>query len=137
MTFAEKLKAARKSAALTQKELAEQTGISYRSIQSWEAGTRPQTLEAVRKVAEALGTTSEALLSEADQYIVEANEKGGARAARDVEGLVNDVLGLFAGGEIDEEEKDGIIAVFNEAYWIAKQKNQKYTPKKYKRPETK
>lgn len=91
----------------------------------------------MRKVANALGTTSEALLSEADQYIVEANEKGGSRAARDVEGLVNDVLGLFAGGEIDEEEKDGIIAVFNEAYWIAKQKNQKYTPKKYRRPETK
>lgn len=137
MTFAEKLKAARKAAGLTQKELSERTGISYRSIQSWEAGTRPQTLESVRKVADALGTTSEALLSEADQYIVEANEKGGSRAARDVEGLVNEVLGLFAGGEIDEEEKDGIIAVFNEAYWIAKQKNKKYTPKKYRKPEAK
>ena len=130
MVFAEKLKEARKKAGLTQRELAEQTGISCRAIQTWEAGTPPKSLESVRKVAQTLGTTSEALLSETDQYIVEAAEKGGAAAARDVDALVNEVIGLFAGGEIDEEEKDGIMAALNEAYWIAKRKNQKYTPKK-------
>ncbi len=49
-----------------------------------------------------------------------------------MDALVNEVIGLFAGGEIDEEEKDGIMAALNEAYWIAKRKNQKYTPKKYR-----
>lgn len=132
MVFAEKLKEARKKAGLTQKELAEQTGISCRAIQTWEAGTPPKSLEAVCRVAKTLGTTSESLLSESEQYVVEAAERGGALAARDVDALVSEVIGLFAGGEIDEDEKDGIMAALNEAYWVAKRKNQKYTPKKYR-----
>ena len=60
----------------------------------------------------------------------EAAEKGGTKAARDVDQLVSEVIGLFAGGEIDEEEKDGIMAALNEAYWIAKKSNAKYSSKK-------
>ena len=36
MTFAEKLKEARKSAGLTQQQLADLTGIPKRTIESWE-----------------------------------------------------------------------------------------------------
>jgi len=131
MSFSEKLKEARKKAGLTQKELAEKTGISYRAVQTWEAGRLPKSLEPVIKAAAVLGTTAQELLSESDQYVIEANEKGGAKAARDVDELVNEVIGLFAGGELDEDEKDGIMAALNEAYWIAKKNNAKYTPKKY------
>jgi len=132
MSFSDKLKEARKNASLTQKELAEKTGVSYRAIQTWEAGRLPKSLEPVMRVAQVLGTTAEALLSESDQYIIEAGEKGGAKAARDVDELVSEVIGLFAGGELDEDEKDGIMAALNEAYWIAKKNNAKYTPKKYR-----
>nr|MBQ4320298.1 helix-turn-helix transcriptional regulator [Clostridia bacterium] len=132
MSFSDKLKDARKNASLTQKELAEKTGVSYRAIQTWEAGRLPKSLEPVMRVAQVLGTTAEALLSESDQYIIEAGEKGGAKAARDVDELVSEVIGLFAGGELDEDEKDGIMAALNEAYWIAKKNNAKYTPKKYR-----
>ena len=132
MSFSDKLKEARKNASLTQKELAEKTGVSYRAIQTWEAGRLPKSLEPVMRVAQVLGTTTEALLSESDQYIIEAGEKGGAKAARDVDELVSEVIGLFAGGELDEDEKDGIMAALNEAYWIAKKNNAKYTPKKYR-----
>jgi len=134
MTFAEKLKEARKKTGLTQAELAAKTGISYRAIQTWESGSKyPKSIEAVMKVAEVLGTTTESLLNESDQYIIDANEKGGAAAARDVEKMVSDMMALFAGGDIDDEEKDGIIAALNEAYWEAKKINRKYTPKKYRR----
>jgi len=132
MSFSDKLKEARKNASLTQKELAEKTGVSYRAIQTWEAGRLPKSLDPVMRVAQVLGTTAEALLSESDQYIIEAGEKGGAKAARDVDELVSEVIGLFAGGELDEDEKDGIMAALNEAYWIAKKNNAKYTPKKYR-----
>lgn len=58
--------------------------------------------------------------------------KGAERRRRaDVDALVSEVIGLFAGGEIDEDEKDGIMAALNEAYWVAKRKNRKYAPKKY------
>ncbi len=134
MSFSEKLKEARKQAKLTQKELAEKAGVSYRAIQTWEAGTAsPKSIASVQSIAKVLGMTSQNMLSETDQYIIEASEKGGAKAAHDIEALVGEIIGLFAGGEIDEEEKDGIMAVLNEAYWTAKQKNQKYTPKKYRK----
>lgn len=133
MSFSEKIKDARLAAGLSQNELAKRAGIHYRTVQNWESGGRlPRSLDSVMRAAQVLGTTSEALLGESEQYIVEAHEKGGAKAARDVEALVGEVIGLFAGGDIDDEEKDGIMAALNEAYWIAKQKNAKYTPKKYR-----
>lgn len=133
MTFAEKIKAARKAEGYSQRDLAELAGLHYRTIQNWEAGRLPKSLDPVIRIAKVLGTTPEALLGTSEQYVVEAHEKGGARAARDVDALVSEVIGLFAGGEIDDEEKDGIMAALNEAYWIAKQKNAKYTPKKYRK----
>lgn len=132
MTFAEKLKSARIEADLSQRELAEHAGLHYRTIQNWEAGRLPKSLDPVFRVAQVLGTTAEALLSESDQYVIEAGERGGAKSAREVDELVSEVVALFAGGELDEDEKDGIMAALNEAYWIAKQKNRKYTPKKYR-----
>lgn len=134
MTFGENLIAAREKAGLTQKELAALLGIHYRTIQNWElAGKLPNKLDMVYKVAQILGTTPDALMNPSDQYVVEASEKGGAKAAREVDTLVSGVIGLFAGGEIDEEEKDGIMAALNEAYWKSKEKNKKYTPKKYQK----
>ena len=132
MAFADKLKEERKRLALTQKELAEKAGVSWRAIQTWEAGRLPKSLEPVMKVAAVLGTTAQSLLSESDAYVIEAAEKGGVSAARDVDSLVNEVIGLFAGGDIDEDEKDGIMAALNEAYWIAKRSNAKYAPKKHR-----
>lgn len=133
MSFSEKIKEARINAGLSQNELAKRAGIHYRTVQNWESGNRlPRSLDSVMRTAQVLGTTSESLLCESDQYIVEAHEKGGTKAARDVEELVSEVIGLFAGGDIDDEEKDGIMAALNEAYWVAKQKNSKFIPKKYR-----
>ena len=135
MTFAEKLKTAREEAGLSQKELAERAGIHHRSIQNWESGSRlPRSLDIVFRLSEVLGVSSESLLNDSDKYIIKADEKGGAKAAHDVDELVSEVIGLFAGGDLDEDEKDGIMAALNEAYWVAKQKNSRFTPKKYKKP---
>lgn len=133
MTFAKKIRLARDKANLSQKELADLLGVHYRSVQNWERGGRlPKSLDTVMKISEVLGIPSEQLLDDEEEYIVSAAERGGERAARDVEELVREVIGLFAGGEIEEEEKDGIMAALNEAYWVAKQKNQRYTPKKFR-----
>ena len=133
MVFADKIRLAREKAKLNQKELAELVGVHYRSVQNWETGGRlPKSMDTVRRLSEVLNIPTEQLLDDTDAYVVEAAERGGDRAARDVEGLVREVIGLFAGGEIEEEEKDGIMAALNEAYWVAKAKNQRYVPTKYK-----
>lgn len=107
--------------------------LSLRTIQAWETGKRPRVLEDVSKVATVLSAAQDAMLSKSDQCVIKAYEKGGARAAWEVEGLINEVDEQFAGRDIDEQEKEGIAAAMCEAYWIAKRRNQKYTPKKYRK----
>ena len=65
--------------------------------------------------------------------VFEAYEKGGARSARDVDQIVSEVAALFAGGELSDEQKEGVMAALNRAYWDAKETNKKYTPKKYRK----
>lgn len=122
----------RVQAGITQKGLASAVGITERSIQNYELGTRkPNNMEVVQKIADALHTTTEYLLGSEETFVIEAHEKGGAKSARDVNELVSEVTALFAGGTLDENAKEGVMAAINRAYWDAKEKNKKYTPKKY------
>ncbi|MCD8354145.1 MAG: helix-turn-helix domain-containing protein [Clostridiales bacterium] len=131
MAFKERLRAKRLEADLTQERLAAIIGVSTRTIQNYEIGTRrPGNMEIVQKLADALHTTSDYLLGGAETYVVEAHEKGGSKAARDIEELVGEVTGLFAGGELSEDALDGAMKALNDAYWIAKEKNKKYAPKR-------
>ena len=57
----------------------------------------------IQKIADALNTTTEYLLGSSGTYVVEAHEKGGAKAAKDIEELVSEVTGMFAGGELIPE----------------------------------
>lgn len=133
MAFSEKLKEKRAASGLTQTELAKRTGVTARTIQNYELGTRrPGNMVIVQRIAEALGTTTEYLLSSGETLVVEAHERGGARAARDINELVGEVTGMFAGGKLSDDALDGAMRALNEAYWIAKDKNKKYGRKKKK-----
>lgn len=130
MAFKERLKAKRKEAGMSQTELAACVGVTSRTIQNYELGSRkPQNMEVVQKLADALNTTTDYLLGNADRQILAAYVRGGAKAARDVEELVSELSGLFAGGELAEEEKDAVMAALTRAYWDAKEDNQKYASK--------
>ena len=130
MAFKERLKEKRKEAGLSQAELAARVGVTSRTIQNYELGTRkPQNVEVVQKLADVLHTTTDYLLGNADRQILAAYVRGGSKAARDVEELVLEISGLFAGGELDEEEKDAVMAALTRAYWDAKEDNKKYAPK--------
>lgn len=134
MEFKDRLKARRHMLGISQEELAKKSGVTGRTIQNYELGTRkPQNIETAQKLALALDTTVEYLLGNDGLLVAEAYERGGARSARDINALVSEISGLFAGGEIAEDEKDGIMAALNQAYWMAKEKNKKYTPNKYKK----
>ena len=132
MGFKERLKEKRSDARLTQTELAKKVGVSDRTIQNYELGTRrPQNMEVAQKLAEALNTSVDSLLGTSGILVVQAQEKGGAKAARDIDVMVSDVTAAFAGGRLDDEALDGAMQALTKAYWIAKEKNKKYTPKKY------
>lgn len=133
MAFAENLKEKRAQSGLTQAELAMKAGVTARTIQNYELGTRkPGNMVIVQRIADALGTTTEHLLSSGETLVVEAHERGGARAAKDINELVSEVTGMFAGGKLSDDALDGAMRALNEAYWIAKDKNKKHGRKKKK-----
>lgn len=134
MVFKDRLKEKRLEAGLSQAELAKRAGVTSRTIQNYELGQRkPANMVVIQKIADALGTTTEYLLGSSGSYVVEAHEKGGAKAAHDIDELVSEVTGMFAGGKLSEEALEGAMKALNDAYWIAKEKNKKYAPKKYRK----
>ena len=136
MGFKERLKEKRLEAGLTQVELAEKVSVTPRTIQNYEMGTRrPGNMKIVGDMAAALGTTADYLLTSADRYTVEAQEKGRSQAARDIQALVGEVAGLFAGGQLSEDAMEGAMRALNDAYWRAKEKNKKYASHKSRREE--
>ena len=59
-----------------------------------------------------------------------ANEKYGATGAQQAQALMQEVTGLFAGGELDQDDMDEMMKAIQDAYWIAKEKNRKYASKR-------
>ena len=134
MTFGEKIKAERKKLGLTQIELGERIGVTNRVITSYENGkSYPRTREAYKKIADALGVNVNYLLSDDDAFVMEAKEQFGYRGKKGAEKLLAEVTGLFAGGEMAEEDMDELMLGIQEAYVEAKNRNKKYTPKKYQK----
>lgn len=133
MGFKERLKEKRLEAGLTQAELAEKVSVTTRTIQNYELGSRkPGNMKVIGDIATVLGTTADYLLTSSGIYSVEAYQKGGAKAAQDIDELVSEVTGLFAGGQLSEDALEGAMRALNDAYWMAKERNKKFTPKKYR-----
>lgn len=133
MKFSERLKKFREEQGLTQVQLSELTGITTRQIQKYEGGQARPRLDAAEKIAKALNISADELLGNADMLIAQAKEKYGARGAKQAQQLTEEVTGLFAGGEMAEEDMDIMMRAIQDAYWIAKENNKKYTPKKYRK----
>ena len=71
-----KVERKRTEANLTQVELAEKAGVTARTIQNYELGSRkPSNMVTIQKIADALNTTTEYLLGSSGTYVVEAHEK--------------------------------------------------------------
>lgn len=136
MTFGEKVKAERTKLGLNQNELAEKIGVTRRVICSYENDkSRPRGMDRYKKLAEALNLNLNYLLSEDEAFVANAEDKYGHRGARQAKELMEEVTGLFAGGEMAEEDMDVMMKAIQDAYWIAKENNKKYTPKKYRSEE--
>ena len=101
-------------------------------IKKYEYGTAQTSLNAAAQLAKALNVTTDQLLGNGDMLVAQAAEKYGSRGAKQAQQLTEEVTGLFAGGEMAQEDMDVMMKAIQDAYWIAKEKNKKYTPKKYR-----
>lgn len=132
MKFNERLKSIREEKCLTQQQLSDRSGVSVRTIQNYESGSYSPRFGIVDKLAEALEVSSPELLGQSGMLVAEAAVKYGARGAMQAKQLTEEVTGLFAGGDMAEEDMDLMMKAIQDAYWIAKQNNKKFTPKKHR-----
>jgi transcriptional regulator with XRE-family HTH domain len=135
MKFGEKVKKARLESGLSQEELAKKIGVSLRTVTNYEVQNRyPKKREVYSKLAEVLGVEVNYLMTEDEEFMLDATAKYGTRGARQAEQLISEVHGLFAGGELSESDKDAVMKALQQVYWECKEENvDKYTPKKYKK----
>ncbi|WP_296626436.1 helix-turn-helix domain-containing protein [uncultured Negativibacillus sp.] len=135
MTFGEKFKIQREKLGLTQQQVADALGINRRMITRYENGISfPRTKEAYRKIAEFFEVDINYLLTEEEEFVVQALEQYGSRGMQEAQELIHSMSGLFAGGSLSEQDKDAVMKALQDIYWESKARNvQKYTPKKYQK----
>ena len=130
MTFGEKIKQARLTLNLSQAELAAKTGITERSLYTYEqTGTIPRTGN-IKKLAEALNVSVSYLMeddesdltSKINEELFLANVKNeyGSKGAKEASDLLSKASALFAGGELDEETKEIFFQSLMEIYLESK-----------------
>ena len=57
----------------------------------------------------------------------------GSKDVREINDLIEEVSGLFAGGELPEEDIDNMMKAFTDIYFLSKEKNRRFVPKKYRK----
>ena len=131
MKFGEKLAALREKSGLRKSDVAEKVGISRRNYISYETeGRYPRKRETYHKLAEVFGCDVNYLLTEDEEFIVKAADEYGYSGKKEAEQLVNQLIGMFAGGELSDEDKDAVMRALTEAYFECKADNKKYSSKK-------
>lgn len=125
----DKIRTARKKAGITQKELAGLIHVTPRCIQYYEANIRkPQSTETIIKLAAALRVDVSYLLSDNElqlmrdneMFLGEAEQKFGKTGKAQAKSIIESTQALFAGGELDEEDKEAFFQAITELYFDSK-----------------
>ncbi|ERK31875.1 helix-turn-helix domain-containing protein [Clostridium intestinale] len=139
----DKIKELRKRKKITQQKLAEIIGVSQSSIGMLEGNKQGASNETLVKLAIALDTTTDYLLSNDENKSIDTSIGLNKRDKKDISRALSETLeqlqenqdGLMFDGEpIDEETKELLRISLENSMRLAKQiaKN-KFTPKKHKK----
>lgn len=132
MKFGEKVRTARLKLGMSQAKLAEKAGIAKRTLINYENNDMlPKQKDTYYRLAEALEMDVHVLLDDDAEFVTQAAQTYGNRGAKQALRLIQEVTGLYAGGELDEEDMDAMMKAIQDAYWIAKEKNRRYVNKRY------
>ncbi|MBP3781181.1 MAG: helix-turn-helix domain-containing protein [Selenomonas sp.] len=127
MKFAEKIRQLRGQKGLSQEAVAKAIGVTRRTYVSYEKdGRYPKNRERYAQLAEVFGVDINYLYTENEDFVSQVGAKYGARGMKQATALVSELSGLFAGGELTEEDRDAVMQSLQEAYWLAKKENRKY-----------
>lgn len=125
---------------LSQRELANAIGSSESTISRYIQNKRVPYGETLTRLAKALNTTSDYLLTGKEESEPAINDRDKKDIEKDLKKIMDDFRDgesgpvYFDGVELDEDDMDKLEIAMRTALEIAKVKNkEKYTPKKYKK----
>ena len=133
------IKALRTAQGMSMAELSRRASMSDRAIRYIEAGEREPSVDAIQKIAAALGGTTDYFMDDAtfqkelsdDQFYVDVRKKYGSRGVAQAKKIKEQTSALFAGGELSEEDQANFIKEMEALFLDAKEEAKKFTPKKY------
>lgn len=141
MIFGEKLKELRLKLNYSQSELAEVTGISERSLYTYEQlGAIPRRGN-IKKLAGALKVDPSYLTDddavdpgedfEEEEFLRRAKSRYGDKGKREAEAILKRAGALFAGGALDDDAKEVFMQSLMQIYMESKEEaSEKFSPKK-------
>lgn len=142
MQFGDKIRAARKAANMSQEKLAEKVGVSRRTIILYETNRRkPKNASIIISLSKALSVGTDYFMTEdelkqiqeQDAFLEQAGEQYGNRGKAQARLILDQTSALFAGGDLNEDDKEAFFQTMTEIYFDAKAKAKKYTPSKYRK----
>ena len=126
MNFGEKVRELREAKGLSQVELGRLIGVSYRTVQSYEAGkSYPKQREVYDRLAKELDVDVNYLRTENEVFMEEVGSRYGRRGVLQAKDILEQTAQLFAGGSLSDEDE------LQRLYLDSKERAKKYTPKKY------
>lgn len=140
-TIGEKLKALRMAKRITVTALSRATEVSERTIRYIENNDRTPGVELIKKFSAALGVGTDYFMDDdlfqvelqKEQILSRAKEKYGARGMSQAKMVYESAKGLYAGGRLNEEERDAFRDMMMELFFETKEEAQKYVPSKYRK----
>ncbi|MGL5899018.1 MAG: helix-turn-helix domain-containing protein [Lactobacillaceae bacterium] len=134
--FGKRLRDLRIENHYTQETLADKLGISYKTIGSWERGTREPPIKTIRQLSKLFNVTTDYLLGKSNKkhYYDLTNKERidlGKLADEMLAGTTTEAEADFWGEPSTQEQKDNLRAAILTALEINKiQAKKKFTPKK-------
>ena len=140
-TNGDKIKALRTAQHMSMAELARRASMSDRAIRYIESNQREPSVDAIQKIAAALGVPTDYFMDEAtfqqvlndDLFYADVRKKYGSRGVAQAKKIKEQTTALFAGGELSEEDQAAFIKEMEALFLDAKADAKKFTPKKYLR----
>lgn len=113
--FGATLKRLRTSKRMTQPEISEKIGVACCTYRHWESGINLPRGYFIPKIAQALDVPVEVLMEAANMPISEKKTQAISDYAKATQ-LASELIGLFAGGDLTERDKDAVMFTLHQAY---------------------
>ena len=125
---------------MTLTALSRASGLSDRAIRYIENNERQPSVDAIKKLSAALEVGTDYFMDDdlflqelhKEEVLAQAKEKYGSRGMAQARAVYESAKALYAGGRLNEDERDAFRDLMLEMFFDSKEEAKKYTPKKYR-----